>query len=299
MGNVIIIGSSGFLGSAVTSELLSCGFQVFATKNKRPIPGETGLTVIEGGIKALTTGILDQVRPEAIFHCARPVIPGLRRWGRIIAAFQAKRYNRFLLSQIDACQVKPVLIFASGSLVYGNSSTPHSEAAPLNPVSYARQYHRGEAPVLKALHEKATKVVMVRFPWLLGNGSWFSWFYLKPLREQMRVPLFGEGSNYMSLISLTDAARMMVKSYRLCTGSCICNVSSPIVLTQKSFAAAVAGHYGGTVTDHKNLYPGGLEKEALEAFASNILMQSGHPELQGDQPFQNLEQMLDGIKIGD
>jgi len=296
MRNVVIIGSSGFLGSAVTKELITNGFQVYATKNKRTVPREPGLTVIEGGIKSLTTRTLDRISPVAIFHCARPVVPRLRRWGRIFAARKAMRYNRFLLSQIAATRYRPVLIFASGSLVYGNSDAPRTEDAPLNPISYSRQYHHGEDPVLRAAGEKKTKVLLLRFPWLMGNGSWFSWFYLKPLRKQKLVPLFGDGNNKMSLISVTDAAMLMVKYYLADLPGGVYNVFSPNVFTQKVFAEAVAGHFGGSVTAYRDIFPRGVEKAVSEAFTSNILFQSRHSELLENHVFQTLEQMLDEIR---
>ena len=277
MRSAIIIGSSGFLGSAVTRRLLSDGIDVYATKNKREICLEQGLTVIDGGIQALTTAVLDRTSPDVIFHCARPVMPRFRQWGRVMAAFRAKQYNRALLSQIAASSAKPALVFASGSLVYGNSVLPHDETAALNPVSYARQYHRGEGPVLEATHKENQRVIMLRFPWLLGDGSWFSWFYLKPLREKKLVPLFGDGSNMMSVIGLEDAAKLMVEYSVENMQSGIYNVVAPHVLTQRAFAETVASHYGGVVTEYRNIYPEGVEKAVLEAFTSNILLGTIHP----------------------
>jgi nucleoside-diphosphate-sugar epimerase len=277
MRSAIVIGSSGFLGSAVTRRLLADGFQVYATKNRREINQESGLTVIDGGIRALTTAVLDQIGPEVIFHCARPVMPRFRRWGRVMAAFRAKQYNRALLSQIAASRAKPALVFASGSLVYGNSPLPHDETAGLNPVSYARQYHRGESPVLDAMYQESQKVIVLRFPWLMGDGSWFSWFYLKPLREKKLVPLFGDGSNMMSVIGLEDAAKLMVEYSVENMQSGIYNVVASHVLTQRAFAETVASHYGGVVTEYRNIYPEGVEKAVLEAFTSNILLGTIHP----------------------
>lgn len=293
MKNVIIIGSSGFLGSALTGELLANGYHVFATQNKRPLPHAPGLTIIEGGITRLTTPTLNAIRPEAVFHCARPVLPQFRRWGRVIAALQANRLNRFLISQVAACQDKPTLVFASGSLVYGNSPAPHSEDTPLKPISYARQYHRGERPVLQAIRDKEPHVLMLRFPWMIGAGSWFDWFYLAPLKEKKLVPLFGNGSNLMSLISVTDAARMMVRAYSNGMQSGIYNVFSPFTLSQRAFAERIAGHYHGRVTDHMVLFPGGVEKAVYEAFTSNILLKTNHPELLENYSFQHPEQVLE------
>ncbi|MFZ4520509.1 MAG: NAD-dependent epimerase/dehydratase family protein [Bacteroidales bacterium] len=296
MRNAIVIGSSGFLGSAVTRRLLVAGFHVYATKNRREINQESRLTVIDGGIQALTTAVLDQIGPEVIFHCARPVMPRFRRWGRVMAAFRAKQYNRALLSQIGESRDKPTLVFASGSLVYGNSPLPHDETAVLNPVSYARQYHRGESPVLDAIHQENHKVIMLRFPWLLGDGSWFSWFYLKPLREKKLVPLFGDGSNMMSVIGLEDAAKLMVEYSVENRQSGIYNVIAPHVITQRAFAESVASHYGGVVTEYGNLYPQGLEKAVLEAFTSNILLGTIHPESFAGSS-QTLNQLLSRITL--
>jgi nucleoside-diphosphate-sugar epimerase len=222
-------------------------------------------------------------------------MPRYRKWGRVMAAIQAKHLNRFLLSQIERSENPPSLIFASGSLVYGNSNLPHSEDAPLSPISYSRQYHHGENPVLQAIHEDKMRVMMLRFPWLLGKGSWFQWFYIKSLQEKNQVPLFGDGSNLMSLISLHDAARMMVRYGMSDLGSGIYNVFSPVTVTQKSFAGMVAGNYAGTVTDYLNLYPKGVEKSVYEAFTSNILLDSNHPEILKGYPFQRLDEILQEI----
>ena len=296
MRSVVVIGSAGFLGSAVTRRLLAEGFHVYAVKNTREISEEKGLTVIKGGIQALTTDVLEMITPEAIFHCARPVLPRFRRWGRVMAAFQAKQYNRVLISQIAASRVKPSLVFASGSLVYGNSPLPHDETAVLNPVSYARQYHRGESPVLDAIHQEKQTVIMLRFPWLLGDGSWFSWFYLKPAREKKLVPLFGDGNNMMSVIGLEDAAKTMVESCTEVMPGGIYNVMAPHVLTQRSFAETVAGHYGCVVAGYRTLYPEGVEKAVLEAFTSNILLETIHAGPPGVST-QTLKQLLSRIPL--
>jgi nucleoside-diphosphate-sugar epimerase len=297
MKNTVIIGSSGFLGSAVTNELLSTGYRVYATCNRQPLRPQTGLTVLEGGIKCLTTEKLQQIKPEVIFHCARPVMPRLRRLGRVMAAMQASRLNTFLLAQISACEHKPQLIFASGSLVYGNSDLPHTEDAALNPVSYAREYHHGERPVLQAIREQESDVIMLRFPWMVGKGSWFAWFYLKQLAEHGQVPLFGNGGNLMSLISVSDAARWMVRMGNSEMKKGIFNVFSPFSLSQEEFARLVATYGNGTVTDYRNLFPGRVEKAVQEAFTSNIIMGTKHPGLMKDFHFQSPEEILKEIML--
>jgi nucleoside-diphosphate-sugar epimerase len=295
MKKAIIIGSSGFLGSAVSQELYAGGYQVFATMNRRTIPHKPGSVVIEGGIKSLTTGKINDINPDVIFHCARPVMPRLRSLGRVIASWQAGRLNRFLVDQIAASQPKPTLVFASGSLVYGNSDLPHNEDSPLKPVSYARQYHHGEQPILDAARETESRVIMLRFPWLLGDGSWFSWFFLKQLEQTGKVPLFGTGANRMSLISVKDAARLMVRCGSSDLISGIYNIFSPFSPTQKTFAGLVASQGHGTVTDYRNLFPGRIEAAVYEAFTSNILLSTKHPELLEKFTFQSPEEILNEL----
>lgn len=294
MKKVIVIGSSGFLGSAVTQELLAQGFTVYATKNKREL-GHSALQIIEGGIKGLTVAKLNEINPEAIFHCARPVLPTWRKWGRTMAAWQAKRYNQFILQQVEQSQTQPTLLFASGSLVYGNSTSPHDENAPLNPLSYARQYHRGEIPIVEAVTNGKSKVIVARFPWLLGEGSWFSWFYLKQVKETKSVPLFGTGNNVMTLISLVDAARMMVNLFLSARDAGIYNIISPHAIPQTTFAQFVADRYSGKVTDYHNLFPKGVEKAVIEAFESNILLTTQFPEIWSDYSFEPIEEIINRI----
>ncbi|MBU3926463.1 MAG: NAD(P)-dependent oxidoreductase, partial [Bacteroidetes bacterium] len=183
MSKVIIIGVSGFLGSKVLDQIISEGYQVFATQNKKAIPRASEITIIQGGIKGLSTAKLKEIDPVAIFHCARPTFPYFKKWGRMLAAEKARRLNKRLVKQLEKSGLTTTLVFASGSLSYGNSDVAHSERSPLNPLSYAKQYIRGESPFLKDHSDLKFKVIVLRFPWLLGKGSWFSWFYLKNIQD--------------------------------------------------------------------------------------------------------------------
>jgi nucleoside-diphosphate-sugar epimerase len=66
---------------------------------------------------------------------------------------------------------------------------------------------------------------IVRPPWVLGSGSWFQQFYLNTASKSGKVPLFGDGSNLMSLIHVDDCAAQIIsvalggtpgKTYNLC-----------------------------------------------------------------------------------
>ena len=178
-GNFLVTGASGFLGSAVAKALSEEQVDFYAMQHRRAVDPLPGMTVLQGGTRTLDAALLDCYDIDAVIHCARPTAPRFRQFGRRWAAWRAARDNAFLVREVTGSGQQRRLVFASGSLVYGSSSTPHGEDAPVRPLSYAREYHAGEIPLEQAV--RAGKAVMIlRFPWILGNGSWFRWFYLVP-----------------------------------------------------------------------------------------------------------------------
>jgi nucleoside-diphosphate-sugar epimerase len=292
MRTVIIIGSTGFLGSAVLKNLLDRPYHVFVVEHKQPIKPIENITVIKGGISGLTSSKLKEINPEFIFHCARPTLPFFKKWGRILAAEKARFLNNQLLKNLDKSGLNTHLIFAAGSLSYGNSSLPHSEKSLLNPLSFAKQYIRGETPFLKDFSETKFSVLVLRFPWLLGTGSWFSWFYLKNINEKNKIPLFGKGENKMSIIDSMDAANLMVRYAEKKLASGVYNIYSPHLPYQLEFAQMVAQQFNCEITDFKHLYPNGLEQSALEAFHSNIILTSDYIEILQAYPFKSITETL-------
>jgi nucleoside-diphosphate-sugar epimerase len=291
MKSVIVIGGSGFLGSAVITELLKGSYNIFATQNKTPINFD-GVTVIKGGISALTDHVIREINPIVIFHCARPTFKRFRKLGRKYAAIRATQLNSSLIRQIKQSTINPTLIFASGSLVYGNSNSEHNELAPLNPISYARQYYRGEVPVMEALRSNDIPVHILRFPWLLGNGSWYYWFYLKNIVEKNVVPLFGDGMNRMSILDLNDAAKLMIEYSNQKLDSGVFNIYSPLKPTQLEFVKMLSKHYECDIIDYKEIYKNGVESAVLEAFKSNIIMKSNYESVLNHYSFRTLDQSL-------
>ena len=190
MKKVLVIGGSGFTGQHLLKSLSIGGFEVFAIQNKSPLPAYPGIRVIKGGIRAVDHKLIDEIKPDMVFHFARPKFPLLRKAGRILAARYAAVQNRNLIRELEKSDHPVSLLFASGSLMYGSSPVPPDEDSPLHPVSFARQYYPGETPVLKALKQGRIPVMVIRFPWLLGAGSWFDWFYVRPMKKAQLCPHF-------------------------------------------------------------------------------------------------------------
>jgi nucleoside-diphosphate-sugar epimerase len=296
MKKIVVIGSSGFLGRHLLEELKSREVQVYAVKHKNPIKEVDHNFQISGGIKSINDELIDKINPDVIFHLARPVMPRFKKWGRKLAALKATRLNRNLLKNLNKSTAKPLLVFASGSLMYGNSSNPHLEDSPLNPVSFARQYFKGELPIVEAANSGTYPVQVFRLPWLLGNGSWFRWFYLENIRKSKSIPKFGDGKNHMEIIDVRDAVKLMAK---IAFGSeihGIINLPSLGAITQQQFLEKISEALHARIVDFKKLYPGRLEVEVFEAYTSSIVLGTKYPKLFDDFEYSGLEDSLNRLK---
>jgi len=296
MKRVLLIGGSGFLGSRLLAELLQGEFEIFAVVNKNSLLKNKNLHIIEGGISSVTTKLINEIKPDIIFHCARPTFPRFKRLGRHLASLSAFRKNQRLLKNLQKSEPKPLLVFASGSLMYGNSDLPHDDSSPLQPISYARQYYRGEIPFLKTLKKNKYPVQILRFPWLLGNGSWFDWFYLKSISEHGAVPIFGEGKNMMEIVDVEDAAKLILEISTSGKSAEIFNIPSQKSVTQKEFTEEIANIFSVKVLNFKQIFPERLEKETMEAFNSNIQLATKHKEIYQNFTFTSLRKTLEKIK---
>ncbi len=292
----IILGGSGFIGKTVLERLKQENIEILAVSHKSTIANDEKIRVVDGGISSLTTITIDHFEPDVIFHCARPTFPYFKKRGRQLAAMQASLLNRKLVRQISRSKFKPRLIFLSGSLMYGNAQKPHGEDSPLHPVSYARQYARGERPILKAAKQRDMTVRVIRLPWILGLGSWFQWFYLNTIQKHQAVPFFGDQSNMMEIVDIDDVASFILQVAGNNISSGVINLPAKKAITQKEFVSLVSGIWNVPSADFRKLYGDKLEKETIEAFQSNILLKTRHTDLTDALDYTPLEESLRKIK---
>ncbi len=295
MKKALLIGASGFLGSHMLQELLQQGYKVWAWEHHTPIPEQEGVTIIRGALKRIEVALLEQLMPDFVFHCARPTIPRYKRLGRKLAARMAAKQNQVLLQQLSQCSQKPTLVFASGSLMYGPGQN-HMESQDLNPMSFARQYHKGEKPFIHALAQETYPIRLLRFPWLLGPGSWFEWFYLKNIRASKHFPTFGDGHESMQIMDIKDAAKLMIAYGTAEIKDTIYNMVPPTMLSQADFVQKVAGIFSASPTAWKEIFTSGLEKEALEAYGVSCTMKTNYEDLLKKHQFIDIDQSLQAIK---
>ncbi|MCF8366335.1 MAG: NAD(P)-dependent oxidoreductase [Bacteroidales bacterium] len=288
MKKALLIGGSGFLGCYLLEELIAQDFEVYAIRYQKTIPGLPKEQLIAGGLKAIDKKLIDEISPDFVFHTARPSMPRWRRQGRKLAALKAAWYNSKLIKVLGKSSARPTLVFASGSLMYGSSATPHDEASPLNPISFARQYYKGELPLVKAAQKQIYPTKIFRLPWMLGNGSWFRWFYLENIRQKKAIPAFGSRQNFMEIIDVRDAAKLMLKISLESKANGIFNIPSQKAVTQQQFLEQISGVFSAKIINYQNLYPGRMEKEIPEAYNSSIILKTNFPHYFGGYTYQPL-----------
>ncbi len=220
---ILIAGSNGMIGSAVTRHLAGCGYEVARLVRKTPGPGEVWWNPDAGEIdRPSLEGF------EGVIHLA--TMPWPNRWTK--DAKQQIRANRLatnglLAKALARCECKPrVLICASGMGYYPSSGdTVLTEDGPAGTSFLAQFQQAGEAATSPA-SEAGIRVVHLRIPAVLGGEA----------LQRMGFKA-GDGKQWESWISRDELASIIEFTLRNETLSGPVNAVSPNPLRNSEFAA--------------------------------------------------------------
>ncbi len=247
---IFLLGGTGFIGSALTRQLMadreSTDLMMLVHRSS-PSRELEQVNVNRGSLGSFDLAMLDRFQPEVILHLARQ--GGRGRWGRYWAATKGRWANRRLVRHLARQAAKPQVIYVSGTLVYGDcGESPADEARPIRPIAFAREYIKAERPWMTAQAQGVLPVTILRPPWIIGRGSWFGEYYLKSIKQHRVVPLFGDGSNVMSLLDVEDCAGLIRHAVgRAEPGRCYNLLAPGACLTQREFAEKLARLTGSEV----------------------------------------------------
>ena len=151
--------------------------------------------------------------PDVIFHLARSA--GSNYLTRQLYARMGKFANYRLVKRLASLGKPPIVVYVSGSLMYGNRSidSPATEDSLLSPESYARYYFHTEQPWIEAQRKRILDIRFARPGWIVGPSSWFLKFFWLPFLNNGKIPCYGDGNQYMSIVHLSDFARLTESLY--------------------------------------------------------------------------------------
>ena len=246
MKKVLILGASGYVGSELfksVSNIGDCNIMVLGNENIDYRLWET-CDLITGGLGNFNLENLLRFSPDTIFHLAR--LKGEGRVGRYFASKKGRRYNDALKSFLSSNSLNPTLVYFSGTLLYGDRRNEIvNEDNQINPTSFARQYHIAETPWYESIGNENFTTIMLRLPWVVGNGSWFIGSYINYAVNQGYVPLYGDGANWMSLIDREDCCSLAIYLRKKVKEDSIINIFNPeLIVRQIDFAEALSDVLG-------------------------------------------------------
>ena len=165
---ILIAGSHGMVGSAVTRHLAACGYEIFRLVRQTPGSCEVWWDPDKGEID--TAGLEGF---DGVLHLATMAWP--MRWtAKAKEKIRANRLrtNHLLAESLARCDYKPqVLICASGMGYYSSSGeTVLTENSPAGTSFLARLQQDGEAATNPA-SEAGIRVVHLRIPPVLGGPA--------------------------------------------------------------------------------------------------------------------------------
>lgn len=278
MKNILLLGGSGFIGKEILQALLEAGHRVVATEHNNKIGLQAqNLSIIHTSFRDLDLAGLP-FQPDIIVHAARNRTGRFGKFGRFFMGHKGKKENQALLGDIKK-QQKPVkFIYISGSLMYGSHPGKLiDESFPTAPVSYAREYIHAEIPFLEEIKKNNNNVVMLRVPWVVGNGSWLKWAYTDYRQKHNTIPLYGEGSNKMTFVDVQYVAKSVCTLISTDFHGLL-NLYHPQYLSQAEWAQLLTDETGSPLQKITTADPG--KSAFTEAFHTDICLSSRHTDLQ-------------------
>jgi uncharacterized protein (TIGR01777 family) len=227
---ILIAGSNGLVGSAVTRRLMECGYEVVRLVRHTPGSAEVWWDPDAGEIdKAGLEGF------DGVVHLA--TMPWPMRWtARAKQKIRANRLatNGLLAESLAGCQHKPrVLICASGMGYYPSSGdTVLTENTPAGTSFLAKLQQDGEAATSPA-SEAGIRVVHLRIPAVMGGAA------LQRVGFQA-----GDGQQWMSWVGREELASIIEFALRTEALAGPVNAVSPNPMRNSDFARAASQALG-------------------------------------------------------
>lgn len=282
--NIWVLGGTGFIGRALVEHLAEDPSNALHLLVHRNVPYRLlePFNTFTGSLPDFDLTWWEKYPPDVIFHLAR--LGGGNAVTRYFASYRGAQANRRIIRYLSALKSPPIIVYVSGSLMYGHQNEGQwaTEQSPLLPTSYARYYIQGELPWMEAQQAQLLDIRFARPGWILGESSWFRGFYWDTFLKTGMIPLFGNGSQLMSLIQVDDCAGQIANLARNGAKCQNLNIFSGSPVSQEAFAETLA------LLLHTQTKPFTMSELKLrygntvaEALTSSIPLHTQYPEMAG------------------
>jgi len=278
INKAFVLGASGYVGHYLSQELLDKHIETTALINRTPLEN-TNIIQLRGSLTDFDWTRLEANLPDVIFHTAR--LSGTNAKNRKEAAAKNSRANEQLIKWLESQKNPPLLVFVSGTLVYGSQNKSRvDESWPANPISFQREYFEAEKPILRAMNDQKLPVIIVRPSWIYGPGSWLKAFYLNPSKNKNSIPVYGTGDNLMTFIHVKDVVGLILHVSKNGMPGTIYNLGLQPAITQRNFVQLLCS-LTGKKPRQKPLWWIRLrhDKAIAEAFSFSLDVRTKHPEV--------------------
>jgi nucleoside-diphosphate-sugar epimerase len=280
--NIWILGGTGFIGKALVAQLADNPQYLLNLLVHKNIPFKTleHFNTFIGSLEDFDLDWMQKYPPDILFHLAR--LGGGNALTRSLAAKRGARANARLIKFLTELKKTPVVVYVSGSLMYGHQTLSNGadESAAISPVAFARYYIEGEKPWMEAQQKKILDIRFARPGWIVGDNSWFRVYYWNYYLQTGKIPMYGDGQTLMSLVHVYDCAGQIINLAENGTTCQNFNIFSSNPVSQKEFSETLARLLDASIENIpiKKMI-GKYGKTVAEAFTSSIPLRTSCSEL--------------------
>ena len=264
---VLLLGCSGFIGREI-AKLIPENTHLTGTYNSNK-PENTQYELMKLNLLSEnidwneTISSYDYIIVAARANSTEPKL-------RTELSIRASKSFANLIEAVTKHSEPKYLIVVNGSLSYGERGEdlvyPDDK---IEPIGFAKSYSVAEKPFIE-YYRNGGRIGIVRAPWVLGNGSWFTQMYLQP----EKIPLIHQGKQWMSIVTVEELAKYVWEAV-VEEKIGVLHPKLTYRCRQEDFASMVADVTSKPVKKHGRLKMAGWDKQMRESILASIRLDDG------------------------
>ncbi len=243
--NILITGSTGFVGSRLMFYLEDKGHQVWGIDNSNHCLREIHKNNIYGDIRNINDfKVFKDKNIDVIIHCAA----SKHDFGISVDEYYSNNeYGTEIVMQFAKEENIDKIIYYSTVSVYGHKSVPCDETGPLLPDNeYGKSKLAGEKIIEKFVAENSElQIFFLRPSIIYGSSNFANMYNLIAMQNRKFWVTIGNGSHIKSMVSLENLLDMTFWCFsRFKSGIQIYNTLDKPYITVKKLMEIIGKHRG-------------------------------------------------------